>query len=254
MRSSIVFDGNLRVFGHRGAPEMAPELTLAGFAAALEVGADGVELDVRLCRTGEVVVIHDATLGRTTDGHGFVRKKSLSELKQYDAGSYYHPRFAGERIPTLAEVLELIDQRGLINVEIKGRGYPKDDIERKVLDVIYRYGVEDRTIISSFNPIILRRVARLDPEMPTGYLIDRNFSVGRSEQMLARLSGAQALHLHSALLRPSLVQRVREKGFHVVVWDVDTSEEMHRAIELGVDAVITDRPSLMKRLLTETAA
>ena len=254
MTSSIVFDGNLRVFGHRGFPEVAPELTLAGFEAALDAGADGIELDVRLCSTGEVVVIHDATLGRTTDGHGFVRKKSLQELKQYDAGSYYHPRFAGQRIPTLAEVFELVDQRGLVNVEIKGRGYPKEEIERKVLETIYRFGVEDRTIISSFNPLILRRVARLDPQMPTGYLIDHNFSIARSEQVLARLSGAQALHLHSALLRRSLVQRVRDKGFHVVVWDVDTAEEMRRAIDLGIDAVITDRPSLMKRLATESAA
>ncbi len=250
----MVFNGNLRIFGHRGAPEVAPESTLAGFSAALELGADGIELDVRLCRSGEVVVIHDATLGRTTSGRGFVRNKSLSELKQYDAGSYYDVRFAGERIPTLVEVLELIDRRALINVEIKGRGYPKDDIERKVLEIIYAHGVQDRTIISSFNPIILRRVARLDPELPTGYLIDRNFSTGRLEHLLARFSGAQALHLHSALLRPALVQRVRDRGFRVVAWSVDTLHGMRRAIELHVDAVITDRPSVMRRLLTEMAA
>lgn len=252
MPASIVFGEPIRIFGHRGAPEVAPELTMAGFLAALELGADGVELDVRLCRTGEVVVIHDATLGRTTNGRGFVRKKGLAELKSYDAGSYFGPKFVGERIPTLAEVFEVLDRRALINIEIKGRGYPKENIESKVLETIHHFGGENRSIISSFNPIILRRIGRLDADLPTGYLVDRNITLGRLERMLARISGARALHLHSALLRKPIVQRVRVRGLKVVVWGADTLTEMRRAAELAVDAVITDRPSLMRQLLSGT--
>ena len=163
-------DGRPRVFGHRGAMGHAPENTFASFERAIELGVDAIELDVHLTADGEVVVIHDAELHRTTDGDGLVGQKTLAELKTLDAGVRFAPEFAGQRIPTLGEVLAWARGKCVLDVEIKGGPWPYDGIEARVVDLIRRHEMVDQTIVISFHHPIVARVKALAPEIATGTL------------------------------------------------------------------------------------
>ena len=149
------------ILGHRGASHDAPQNTLAAFRKAVEVGADGVELDVHLSRDGVPVVIHDAKVDATTDGTGYVSAKSLEELKALDAGLSFDPQFSGERIPTLEEVLLEVGEALLVNIELKvGR---IDGLAAAVVDVVKRLGMQPRVWFSSFRPYLLYQSARSGP-------------------------------------------------------------------------------------------
>ncbi len=239
-----LFTGRTLNFAHRGFTRSAPENSLAAFRAAMELGVDGIELDVRTCKSGEVVVFHDPTLARMTDGRGFVKNKTLSELQAL--------RLKGaedERIPTLAETIELTKGRVLLNVEIKTNGLPKNSIEQKVVDILRAYGVAHQTLISSFNPLVLRRIRRIDATLLTGYLVDRSFTIRSSEVPLSRLAGAKALHLQHRLARAKLADKIKRLGLGLVVWSVNAPEEMRAFLQMGVDVIITDRPDLLRSLI-----
>jgi len=244
-RVEPIFGSRTLNFAHRGFTRAAPENSLAAFRAALELGVDGLELDVRTCKTGEVVVFHDPTLARMTNGRGFVKNKSLAELRELVL------KDSQERIPTLEEVFELTEGRVLVNVEIKTNGLPKNHLEQKVVDLVRRYGLEKRVIVSSFNPIVIRRIRKIDDGIVTGYLIDKNFTVRNSEIPLSRFAGAHALHLEQSLARPKLVRKILDLGLGLVVWSVNQPEKMKAFIELGVHAIITDRPEELQKLLRE---
>ncbi len=138
------------LFAHRGASIHAPENTLPAFELALEQGADGVELDAKLSADGKVVVIHDPTVDRTTDGHGKVSQLSYAELKSLDAGAHFDGPFRGTRIPGLAEVFESIGERSIINVELTNYATPMDRLVDKVCELVKAHGLEQRIIFSSF--------------------------------------------------------------------------------------------------------
>src|SRR6056297_1649122 len=142
---------SIYILGHRGASGMAPENTESAFKKALQSGADGVELDVHLTKDKELVVIHDERVDRTTDGTGYVKDLTLKEIKKLDAGSYFSPQFAGERILTLEEALELARSFKLINIEIKNMIIKYKDIERELLGTIKKMNLESKVICSSFN-------------------------------------------------------------------------------------------------------
>ena len=166
-----LYQGGVLDFAHRGASHDAPQNTLAAFRLAREMGADGLELDVQVSKDGEAVVIHDFTVDETTDGSGWVRDMTLGQLKDLDAGSWFGPAFAGERIPTLAEVFSAIGERLLVNVELKTTGMRDQGLERTVLALIERHRMEDHVLISSFNPFALRRCKRLAPRVRAGLLV-----------------------------------------------------------------------------------
>ncbi|MEP7199675.1 MAG: glycerophosphodiester phosphodiesterase family protein, partial [Chloroflexota bacterium] len=164
--------------GHRGALSLAPENTLAAFAVAREVGADGVEFDVQLSADGQLVIIHDDTVDRTSDGHGLVNALTLAELKRLDVGRWFGAQFAGERIPTLQDVFDLLGRQMLLNIEIKSKsGVTTDDGDNgliaKVVECVQRNGMGDCVLISSFNFASLRRVRQLDPTLRIGALYSR---------------------------------------------------------------------------------
>ena len=243
-RENPIFKQKPLNFAHRGFTASAPENSMAAFKAAVELGAHGIELDVRTCKTGELVVLHDPTLGRMTNGRGFVKNKTLAELKQVriqtDAG------VSDEQIPTLEEVIELVDGRALLNVEIKTNGLPKNHIENKVAEVLRHYGIEYKTIISSFNPLVMRRLKKIDNQLLTGFLIDKNFNVRRSEILLTKFSGAKAIHLEKSLANEAFIKKVQALGFYCIVWGENDPAGMERLTNVGVEAIITDKPDLLK--------
>jgi glycerophosphoryl diester phosphodiesterase len=237
------------VIGHRGASSEAPENTLTAFARGLETGTDGFEFDVHMSKDGELVVIHDETVARTTGGSGWVKDMTLDELKALDAGSWFDLRFRGERIPTLREVLELIaDKSKLINIELKSGIVIYPHIERRIIEVLDEFDILDKTIISSFNHYSLRNVKELEPEVKTGIL----YMEGLVEPWIYALRvPADGLHPASYLVTPEIVRSARDAGLFVNVWTVDKADEMKKMVASGVDAVITNCPGEMISLLKE---
>lgn len=237
--------------GHRGASEAAPENTIAAFIAAAELGAHGVELDVMLSGDGEVVVIHDYTLDRTTDGNGLVKEHSLAELKRIDAGSWFSADFAGEKIPTLQEVIDALDPAVLLNIEIKSESPATDGLEKAVVDVIARNNLYGRVLVSSFNPISLLRVKLADRRIPVGLLYMADLPVYLSQGWFIPILLPEALHPSYDLVDKAYMEWAHRKGFKVNVWTVDEAVDMERMIDLGVDGIITNRPELLTQILEE---
>lgn len=248
---SSFYNGHLLNLAHRGVCREAPENTLAAFKLAEAYSADGIELDVRLCRSGELVVIHDARLNRTTDGRGYVRTKTLEQLRKLDAGSHFHERFAREPVPTLDEVLRWSQGRMRINIEIKSLARAKVGIEATVVDMLNRRRMVPHCLISSFNPLVLRRIARMDKRIATALLIDRRLYVRRSELPLSRLSGVTGLNIHAALANEQFIQTCKEAGLRVMIWGASSREDLERLARMGVDGIINDDPLLLKNILKE---
>ncbi len=241
------------VFGHRGASASAPENTLPAFQAAIEQGADGVELDVQLSADGVPVVIHDDTVDRTTDGHGRVTGLSLAELRALDAGRFRGNAFAGTRIPTLDEVFELARGHLLVNVELKIDDTRDAGLEKRVVETIARHAMRDQVIVSSFNPVSLWRLRRLDPALPRGMLYAPDQPRYLRDRWLAVLARPDAMHPGRTLATREHVDALRSDGFKVNVWTVDERAEVKRLIDLGVDGIISNRPGDVVRWRAELA-
>jgi glycerophosphoryl diester phosphodiesterase len=236
-------------FGHRGAPKAAPENTLASFQNAREMGADGVELDVMLCADGKVVVSHDFSVERTTDGHGRVRELGLAQLKALDAGSWFGPQFAAERIPTLREVVQWAGDDMLLNIELKSMSIRTDGLEEKVIGIICEHRLEHRIILSSFNPFTLRRVKRLAPDLHTGLLYSGDLPIFLRRAWLRPLARPGALHPHYQMVSDAYLLWARRRGYRVNVWTPDETLEMERLIAQKIDMIITNRPDVLATLL-----
>jgi glycerophosphoryl diester phosphodiesterase len=236
---------------HRGARCVAPPNTLAAFVRALELGADGVELDVHLSADGVPVVIHDFSLEATTNGHGSVSSKTLAELKELDAGSTFDLTFAGERIPSLDQVFEAIGKLALINIELKALGPLGRGLEPAVAALVQKHGLENRVLFSSFNPFALRRIKRLLPHVPGGLLYAPDMPFYLRRAWLAPLCPHEARHPHHSMLTPSSLQTLRQRGYRINVWTVNDPADMRRMIELGVDAIITDHPDVLHQILRD---
>jgi glycerophosphoryl diester phosphodiesterase len=238
-------------FAHRGASHDAPENTLAAFRLAREMGADGVELDVQLSKDGEAVVIHDFTVDATTDGQGAVRGKTLAELKELDAGAWFDVRFAGQRIPTLQEVIVEVGHQLLLNIELKAKVFGSADLVAEVVRLIEDHNLVHRTIVSSFNPFALWRVKRLNRRIAIGLLHSFNLPAHPLRALLLPLADPDALHPEKHLVNQEYMGWAKERDYRVNVWTVDEPAEMERLIALGVDGIITNRPDVLRRVLKE---
>lgn len=238
------------IIAHRGYRTKYPENTLAAFGAALDIGAQMIELDVMLTRDRKMVVIHDATLERTTDGHGQVYSYTLKELKELDAGSWFHPRFAGERLPALEEVLDLVRGRALLNIEIKSNAYearhPPDAIEKQVVELVRRKNVLTSVLISSFEWKILENVASME-DAPAIALISKYPAEGDNVKLCIRLR-AFSWHPNCRELQYDQVKIMHEEGIRVFPYNVDSPGEYHRMIRLDVDGIITSDLLLLSDL------
>ena len=239
--------------GHRGAMASAPQNTLAAFRKAAEVGADGVELDVHLSRDGAVVVMHDFVVDRTTDGTGRVAQKTLAELKALDAGGKFSPEFAGERIPTLSKVFDVLEGKLLVNVELKAPDRSRDtSLVAPVLEVVRKHGMDRRVLFSSFNSHVLHAMKQLAPDIPIGLLYAPDSPMYARRAWLDPFEPHEARNPHYSLLTGPIVRWYHRRGLRVNTWTVNEPDEMRRLIEAGVDAIITNKPDVLKDALRET--
>ncbi len=232
---------NTRIFAHRGASAYAPENTLEAFDLAVKMGADGVELDIHLCRTGEIVVAHDETVNRVSSGSGRIRELSLSELKAFSFNRT-HPEYANARIPLLSEVFQLLRPTGLsINIELKNSIVDYPDLERKVLDEIVRYFDPSRIIFSSFNHHSMLRMKKLAPEIPCGLLYE---AVMIRPWEYAKQLGVDAIHPHysQVLLPGGECAAAQNAGIMVNTWTVNSPEGIDAVLREGADIIITNVP------------
>lgn len=224
------------VIAHRGASGTAPENTLAAFRLAASLGAAMIELDVQLSRDREVVVVHDDTVERTTDGRGRVSDLDLAALKTLDAGSWFGARFAGERIPTLAEVLATVSLP--INVELKRGG--GDALVDRVLDTVRHAGAMDRVVFSSFEDEALSRLRRRDGDLALAVLRSAG-TIGQALRAAERVS-ATALHLRNTRGWLRSIRNTPEIGPAVRIWTVNSQAEWEEFEAAGAVGMFTDHP------------
>ena len=234
---------------HRGAKSHAPENTLAAFERAIEHGADGVEFDIRLCKSGDWVVFHDIRLNRTTNGRGYVRRKALDEIRSLDAGIKFGEKFRQELVPTLSDVLEMAQDRLFLNIEVKSTSAVRERHVARLITLIYRHHKEERCIISSFNPFVLHQLSRLAPQLPTGLILTGDLFTRKAGSPLKRLADIKSLHVPAKILSPRFVQKVRKLDLHLLVWGANTPEAFAELIQYNVDGIITDEPLELSKLL-----
>jgi glycerophosphoryl diester phosphodiesterase len=238
---------------HRGALREAPENTLAAFRRALELGADGFELDAKLTRDDQVVVMHDATVDRTTDGAGRVSNFTLEQLRALDAGAWFDFEFRGEPVPTLDEVFAEFGPKALINVELTNYTSSRDGLEARVVALIHHHNLGRHVILSSFNPFAVRRVKRLDPSLPTAILTAPDMAIWFRRVWLAPLARHEARHPEQREVTEAYVRECRRKGLRIHAWaraeEDETPEGVRRLARLGVDGLICNRPEVVRDAL-----
>jgi len=239
------------VFAHRGASNDAPENTLAAFEMAVRLGAEAIELDAQLSVDLQVVVIHDHTVDRTTDGSGKVSDLQLATLKQFDAGGHFDSTFRGERIPTLNEVFETVGQRILINVELKNDASIWDDLPARVAQLVIQHRLQQRVVFSSFNPIALIKIKRLLPDTPCGLLALSGTKGGWACAWGYKLLGCDALHPDISSVNSRLVQRVHKSGRRIHAYTANEPEVIQRLLNFGVDGFFSDDAALAIRQVNE---
>ncbi|MBM6617352.1 glycerophosphodiester phosphodiesterase [Bacillus suaedaesalsae] len=227
------------IFGHRGAAGTHPENTMISFMEAERVLADGIELDVQLTRDGEIVVIHDETLERTTTGTGFVKDHTLKEIRSLDA-SYKFPDYGVCKVPSLDEVFNwALSNYLIINVELKNSVFPYDGLEEKVIQLVRTYHYEKRVIISSFNHKSLVKCLKLAPEIEVGVLFHEK---KKNPWEYARKLGANSIHPNYRVVSNSTIIKSQENGIAVRPYTVNKSKEMERLFSINCAAIITDYP------------
>lgn len=234
---------DLLVIAHRGASSYAPENTMAAFDLAIQMGVHDLELDVHASRDGEVVVIHDETVDRTTNGAGPVTEHTLADLRALDAGSWFGGAFAGARIPAFDEVLARYRGLAHLHTEIKGRSAK---LSEKAVDLVRRHGMTEGVTFTSFQKARLEEVRACAPEFPTGWLVAE---VSESTIAQARALGLTQLCPKASGVTPALVQRLHGEGFAVRAWGVSTEELMRQVVDAGADGMTVNFPDRLRAYL-----
>lgn len=250
----MALDARPRVIAHRGFSAEAPENTMAAFTRAVKARADMMELDVLLSRDGQVVVIHDDTLERTTNGVGRVADHTWEELSRFDAGTWFHPQFKDERIPLLRDVLLYAKSKILVNIEIKTEAWSPNTFESiaaKVVAMVDEVGMRDHVIISSFDSRILKQVRQLDSSLKTATLYDKDTHGELRPLVIVADDGSDGFNLGKSEVTPAVVEQCHSRRIPVSVYTVNTRDMMEFILGMGVDAVFTDNPPVMFELLRE---
>ncbi len=219
----------MKKVGHRGARAYEPENTVRSFKKAIEMGVDAVELDVRKTKDGEIVVIHDADVKRTTNGSGLVSDLSLNQIKSFFTDKE-------EKIPTLQEVFDAVDKKVTVFVELKETGF-----EEKVLELIKKNGLTKNVIVVSFLEDALKKVRELDSQIPTGLIYAKHKNPLKAALDLR----AQWLVAFYRFTHTANVQKAHEDGLKVLVWTVNTAEEVAEMKKKGVDGIASDKPDIL---------
>jgi glycerophosphoryl diester phosphodiesterase len=237
-----------QVIAHRGASGYAPENTLAAFLQALEDKAQAVELDAKLLKDGSIIVLHDNTLDRTTNGFGSVYHFTYDEIKDLDAGSHFSSEFNAERIPRLEDVFDHIGDQLLINVELTNYVQPWDRLPEEVIMLIQKLQLESRILLSSFNPWSLIVAKRLDPSIARALLVHPGEpAIVRS---LFRIAVDHSIyHPHHDMVNRSQLERLKKMGKVVNVWTVNDRRRMMQLKSLGINGIITDYPDIASEVM-----
>jgi glycerophosphoryl diester phosphodiesterase len=241
------------IFAHRGASAHAPENTLAAFELALRQGADGIELDAKLSKDNQVVVIHDQIVDRTTEGTGNVKSLSLAEIRKLDAGSHFDIAFKGEVIPTLDEVCKAVGQMTFINIELTNYASKTDPLPDRVAAVVRKNKLTRRVIFSSFNPLALFRIHRLIPEAPIGLLAQPGVRGTWARSWLARAIPFQALHPDYSDVTTAMIEHLHRSGRLIFTYTVNQESDMWHLFQMGVDGIFTDDPELARQVLAKAS-
>lgn len=235
-------------YAHRGFSGKYPENTMLAFKMAVEAGCDGIEHDVHLTKDGEIVIIHDERVDRTTDGTGLVADYTLAELKKLNAAVLF-PEFGVQQIPTLREYFEYVKDLSIMtNIELKTGVNTYPGIEQKVYDMILEFGLKDRIIISSFNHYSVLRMKAIDPEMICGFL-EESWIIGAGAY--AKKHGVECWHPLFNTQTEENVAELREQGLMINCWTVNDEADIRRMIDLDIDIVIGNYPDRVKEILNE---
>lgn len=230
------------ITAHRGSSRTAPENTIPAIEAAVEEMADSVEIDVQMTADGVVVLGHDASLKRVAGVNRSIASMTFEELEKLDVGSWFSSEYAGTRIPSLSEVLELCSQKISLNIEIKYVG-KNSELPEKTAEMVREYGMENQCVITSTNLSYLKRVKEALPEIRTGYIISAAYGNFYSSEDVDFIS------IRSGFVTSALMQNAHEQGKAVYAWTVNTKSELERLTLLGVDGIITDRPVLAREIV-----
>ncbi|WP_411822544.1 glycerophosphodiester phosphodiesterase [Leptospira sp. 'Mane'] len=231
--------------GHRGARGLFPENTLVSFRKSYPF-TKYFELDTMLCGSGELVVIHDETIDRTTTGKGKVSDLDLREIQKYDAGSFFSKEFAGEKIPTLQELIEKMPTDTVFDIEVKSEGLERERIllAEALVPLIRNLKIRNRVFVSSFDSHLLEKVKLKDPNLLRGQLLEKEW-----DESLWNLSEPDLILPHHSSVRREWVDQLNEKNLIVIPYTVNEEKDWVRSIDAGVAGIITDRPDLLKSFL-----
>ncbi|HHY20099.1 MAG TPA: DUF1080 domain-containing protein [Firmicutes bacterium] len=226
-----------RIAAHRGNSSVAPENTIAAIKSALEVGADLIEIDVHKTKDGEIVVIHDPTVDRTTNGRGYVANMTLEEIRALDAGSKKSAIYKGEKIPTLKEALITVNNKAMLIIELK-----VDGIEEEVLRLIEDVGMVNQVVVISFSASAIRRMNQIAPHIPTAILIGGNASISDIER-IAKSANTRVLDLAYTLIDKKTAAYFLDRGYTLWAWTVDNPAIMEHLKDCGVTVITTNVPA-----------
>lgn len=232
----------MKIYAHRGCSGAYPENTLVAFRAAAELPITGVEIDVHLTRDGEIVVIHDEKVNRTTNGKGYVKDKTLKELHELDCGSWYSEEWSGEKIPTLDEIFDIFeDTNHRLNIELKTDVFPYDGLADKVVDLAAKRGFTDRVLISSFNHEDIQSIVQ-DKQVESAIL---TFEVLVDVYDYARIIGTKRIHVSLPSAFRRMTTDALRKGAIVYVYTVNDLSYAEELQKIGVHGIFTDHPEKM---------
>lgn len=232
----------MKIIAHRGASGYAPENTKASILKGLKQKCDGFEIDVQLTKDDKVVVFHDWSLERTTNGEGFLKNRTLSELKTLDLGSWFSEEFKDEKIMTLEEVLEIIPVDKLLNIEIKVRHGEVNQIEKKVIEVLEKNSRLDKNIIiSSFDHRVIKKINEMKPEIQVGLLVTAGLLDFKNYISNFNL---YSIHCGAEFINKINVNDFKEKNIKTYAWTVNTLEESKILASFGIEGIITNYPDI----------
>lgn len=244
------------IISHRGANFFAPQNTIPAFKKALEIGVDGFETDVHLTKDGVPVLCHNYTINATSNKKGNITDYTYAELQQFDFGNYFSPIYKGTKIPTVDEFLALVSESDIkiLNIELKS---PKEktetDLVTKTIDLVRKYNLMDRLIISSFNPDLLVEAKKYVSDCKTGLLYSPSkrisWTIARDPITYAKNIGADALHPYELYVTRKYVDKAHEAGLMVNPWTVNNPKNIEKMLNSHVDGIITNHPDLVRHLI-----
>ena len=229
------------IIAHRGAVESAPENTIEAFVKAHQVGADGVEMDVRLSKDGVAVVMHDRRVDRTTNGKGAVGAFTVDRLKSLDAGSWFQPQFKGVQVPTLAEVFDALPAHFLTAVELKVRGWGVKPLVSAVVNILRRFDRWEATQVTSFNPVALFVLRLMEPRARRGYIWCAKHPFPISGRWLSPFANTHWMDPDLETFNPKVLAHFHRQGKPVLAWDEDAGRDLDQLVRMRLDGVVTDR-------------